>query len=352
VNRRQALEVLRAGPALVTGFPGDAVDIDGLLAHLIGRGFEGGIYLADLEMESLVWVHQGEAQDAWFFDVDGGEAVLAGAGGHDLFREMASNGSMLSVYIGAPPDVAFGQAAGPPSDAPATVFKVPGHTIVTSPLVALPEVQPAVEVSAVEVVPPPESKPADPVVTNAPSLPGVAASGVAPAAAPAATRPIVETKPVVPRPAEAAPTAPAARIAPPAPEPLAKKKPPARPAPEPPAEPLVAALPAVEPAAPVESSTRPWPRTLEGVAERVARHRGQRLAQRFTATLAAAIAPYGGRVEGTRVVAPPMSEAAWRVVVEAACDPIVAVAGRAFVDKTIAAAEREAISVDDAGLTR
>jgi hypothetical protein len=350
VNRRQALEVLRAGPALVTGFPGDAVDIDGLLAHLIGSGFEGGIYLADLEMESLVWVHRGEAQDAWFFDVDGGEAVLAGAGGHDLFREMAANGSMLSVYVGAPPDVAFGQAAGPPSGAPATVFKVPGQTIVTSP-VAPPPPQPVVEVSTVDV-PALGSQAADPVVISPPP-PSAAAAPAPPAVTPtavepvAAEAPVVESQPIVPPPVEAVSTPSVSKIAPPAPEPLAKKK---RPAPDPAAEPEVAVppqpLPAIDPPAPVEPSRRPWPRTLEGVAERVARHRGQRLAQRFTATLAAAIAPHGGRLEGTRVVAPPMSEAAWRVIVEAACEPIVAVAGRAFVDKTIAAAEREAVSGD------
>ena len=279
MDRRQALELLRAGPALVTDFPGDAVDIDGLLAHLIGRGFEGGIYLADLEMESLVWVHDGEAQDAWFFDVDGGEAVLAGAGGHDLFREMASNGSTLSVYVGAPPDVAFGQAAGPPSAAPATVFKVPGQGLVRSQ--PMPAFEPA-EGSEV-VTAPPVVEPVAPM------------SDAHPAPAPSAAGEQVATEPV----------------------------------------------------APVEASTRPWPRTMEGVAERVARHRGQRLAQRFISTLAAALAPHGGRVDGFSVYAPPISEAAWRVIVETACEPIIAVAGRAFVDRAIAAAERDAAGDGD-----
>lgn len=310
MNRRQALEALRAGPALVTDFPGDAVDIDGLLAHLIGRGFEGGIYLADLEMESLVWVNDGEAQDAWFFDVDGGEAVLAGAGGHDLFREMASHGSTLSVYVGAPPDVAFGQAAGPPSAAPATVFKVPGQSLVTSS--AIPAVEPA-EVSGVAAGAPP---------------------------------PPMIVKPVASPPKEAVPVAPV-REAPPAP---ARETPPARPR-----EASVAPVPVLqagEPVAPVEASTRAWPRIMEGVAERVARHRGQRLAQRFTSTLAAALAPHGGRVDGSRVYAPPISEAAWRVIVETTCESIIAVAGRAFVDRTIAAAERDAAGAGDSGAVR
>ena len=143
--------------------------------------------------------------------------------------------------------------------------------------------------------------------------------------------------------------------APPAPA----REAPVAPAPVPPVGEDVAAKPAAgkrvvatEPVAPVEASTRPWPRTMEGVAERVARHRGQRLAQRFTSTLAAALAPHGGRVDGSRVYAPPISEAAWRVIVETACEPIIAVAGRAFVDRTIAAAERDAAGAGDSGAAR
>ncbi|MGH7186129.1 MAG: hypothetical protein ACREIB_07635 [Pseudomonadota bacterium] len=109
---------------------------------------------------------------------------------------------------------------------------------------------------------------------------------------------------------------------------------------------------ATDPVPPIEASTRPWPRIMEGVAERVARHRGQRLAQRFTSTLAAAIAQYGGRVEGDRVYAPPIPEATWRLIVEAACESITAVAGRAFVDRTIAAAERDATAAGASGADR
>lgn len=253
MNRRQALETLRAGPALVTGFPGDAVDIGGLLAHLIARRFEGGVYVADLEMESLVWVQDGAPQDAWFFDSDGGEAVLVGDSGHELFREMASNGAMLSVYVGGPPEAAFGPSAGPPSAAPATVFAVPAQKVV---------------------------------------------------------------------PAHAAPLA--------APPPTVAQEVPA----------LVASP---EPAPMIEPSTRPWPLILEGVAERVARHRGQRLAARFISTLAGGLAPHGGRIVSTRIITPPMTESTWRAIVEEACAPVVAVAGRAFVDRVIAAAERDAM---------
>ncbi len=260
MNRRQALESLRAGPALVTGFPGDAVDISGLLAHLIARGFEGGVYLADLEMEGLLWVHDGTPQDAWFFDSGGGEAVLVGDSGHESFREIASHGAMLSVYVGGPPE-AFGPSAGPPSAAPATVFAVPTQNVAA---VAAPAVSPVPE----------------PQIATA-----------------------------------------AAVVAEPPPEPAA----------------TLDRVPAPEPA------SRPWPLILEGVAERVARHRGQRLAAQFTSTLASAIAPHGGRIDGSRIIARAITESTWRVIVEAACAPIVAVAGRAFVDRTIAAAERDAL---------
>jgi len=49
-------------------------------------------------------------------------------------------------------------------------------------------------------------------------------------------------------------------------------------------------------------------------------------------------------------VAPELSESTWRIVVEAACAPITAVAGRAFVDRTIAAADRD-VRVLQAGMS-
>jgi hypothetical protein len=188
--------------------------------------------------------------------VDGGETVLAGPDGHGVFREMAAHGSTLSVYVGAPPEVALGQADGAPSAAPAARARA----------TAAPS---AVEPTA----PPGEAGPPEPIVGIGPT----------PAAAP---------------------------------------------------------------------SARPWPRILEGVAERVARHRGQRLAERFTATLAAALAPHGGGAEAGRVWAPPLSEPTWRGIVEAACAPVVAVAGRAFVDRSIAAAEEDARTAHEPGADR
>lgn len=96
----------------------------------------------------------------------------------------------------------------------------------------------------------------------------------------------------------------------------------------------------------VEPPAHPWPAILADVMARVARHRGPRLAAQFTGALDRALEPYGGRIEGGRVVAPSLPESAWRGIVEAGCVPVVAVAGRAFVERTIAAAER---AVNEAG---
>jgi len=96
----------------------------------------------------------------------------------------------------------------------------------------------------------------------------------------------------------------------------------------------------------VEPPAHPWPAILAEIMVRVVRHRGPRLGAQFTGALARALEPYGGRIEGDRVVAPPLAESAWRGIVEAGCLPVVAVAGRAFVDRTITAAER---AVNDAG---
>ncbi len=89
-----------------------------------------------------------------------------------------------------------------------------------------------------------------------------------------------------------------------------------------------------------DPSPLPWPAILEEVAERVARHRGPRLAARFMSAVGSALAPYGGRIADGRIVTPPLARSTWRIVVETACGPVVAIAGRAFVDRTIAAAER------------
>jgi hypothetical protein len=96
----------------------------------------------------------------------------------------------------------------------------------------------------------------------------------------------------------------------------------------------------------MEPPARPWPAILSDVATRVVRHRGAKLAAQFTAALGRALEEHGGRIDGDRIVAPPLPESTWRGIVEAGCAPITAVAGRAFVDRTIAAAERAVLDAD------
>ncbi|MBM3469420.1 MAG: hypothetical protein FJX73_01305 [Armatimonadetes bacterium] len=96
-----------------------------------------------------------------------------------------------------------------------------------------------------------------------------------------------------------------------------------------------------QPAVATEPPAHPWPVILEHVAVRVARSRGPRLAAQFAAALNRALERHGGGMDGERVHAPQLPESTWRVIVEAACAPVVAIAGRAFTDRTIAASERE-----------
>ncbi len=246
MTRRESVQVLRAGPALIVGLPGEAVDVDRLMAHLGARAVEGGVHVADHDAEGLLWIGPGAAGEAWFFEAGGTETVLSGEPGRELFRQMAARGGTVSVHPGAVP---VAQARAP--DVPAT--------------------------------------------------------------------------PVTPEPAGAEQRRPQSRRSEPARRP----------------EPVRREVPAPDVDAVDDPAPQPWPAILEVVADRVARHRGQRLAARFIAALEAALAPYGGRVDGGRIDVPPLPRSTWRVIVETACATVVAVAGRAFVDRTIAAAERD-----------
>lgn len=106
--------------------------------------------------------------------------------------------------------------------------------------------------------------------------------------------------------------------------------------------------PEAHPAVSSEPPTHPWPAILEQVAIRVARSRGPRLAAQFVAALNRALERHGGGMDGERILAPHLSESTWRAIVEAACAPVVAIAGRAFTDRTIAASEREVADGEDA----
>ncbi|MDQ7857204.1 MAG: hypothetical protein QN174_13865 [Armatimonadota bacterium] len=94
-----------------------------------------------------------------------------------------------------------------------------------------------------------------------------------------------------------------------------------------------------------EPSARPWPAILLEVERRLARQRGAKLSAMFAQALGRALAARGGAADGERIAAPALPEAAWRTIVEEASAPVVVVAGRAFVDRLIAAAER---AVEDA----
>jgi hypothetical protein len=301
---RDSLDALRAGPALMAGLPGDEVDVERLIAHLVAHGFSGGVHLIDQDTESVLLVYEGAPRDVWFFESGGSEVALAGMLGHDLFHQMAARGGTLSVLIGDPPRPLAVEAAADvvaPVDAPAA-----------SVAVVVPAAPP------VPQAPPPDPPAPEPVVVAPPEPARVAPVVVAPSTEPAKAAPPPEAVAVVS--ASAAP----------------------------PAEAGPTGAPKVEPSIP-EPPSHPWAAILQDVAERVARHRGAKLAARFTTALEAALAAQGGRLEGGRIIAPGLSESTWRIVVEAACAPITAVAGRAFVDRTIAAAEREVRAVQAGG---
>jgi hypothetical protein len=115
------------------------------------------------------------------------------------------------------------------------------------------------------------------------------------------------------------------------------------------AEALAEAVAAVA-AEQLEPSVRPWPAILAEVLRRLVRQRGPKMGGMFSHALAQALAARGGRVDDEQVAAPPLPEPVWRQVVEEASAPVVAVAGRAFVDRLVAAAER-AIAESEGGTT-
>ena len=263
MSRRATLEALRAGPALVSNLPVEVVDLDRLIAHLVARGFDGGVHIAGTGVEGLLWVYDGAPREVWIFEAGGIEAILQGEPGRDIVRQIATKDGAVSVHPStAPPHVPLLEPVMPGAEAPRAVM---------------------------------EPRPEPPHVP--PLIPEPAAPARPEPAAPYAV--VGSTGSTTPR-AEAVPQVP----------------------------------PEEDP------SPLPWPEILEEVAERVARHRGPRLAARFMSAVGNALAPYGGRVANGRIVAPPLARSTWRIVVETACGPVVAIAGRAFVDRTIAAAER------------
>jgi hypothetical protein len=287
------LDALRAGPALFAGLPGDEVDLQRLAAHLATRRFDGGVYVTDSMREGVLWVRDGAADEAWLFEADGHEAILPPEDARELLQDIADHGA-VSVLAGIPllhETVALPAAEG-----------------------VAPFVTPAPPLAQPPVGPPSPWSAAVPVVHSA-------------VAAAPATIPVERARP----------DAPVTPHAPPIPAPI----------PDAPA----AAMPQVShvheaPSVVEEPSTHPWPLILQDVAARVAKHRGPRVAALFAHALGRALGSVGGRLHDGRVEAPPMSDSLWRSIVEEACEPVVAIAGRAFTDRTIAAAERAILNVE------
>jgi hypothetical protein len=301
-TRRHILDALRDGPALFVGLPGDEVDLDRLAAHLTERGIDAGVYATDGSLEGLLWIQQGAVGDTWFFEAGGQEAVLPVTTSRDLLLDIAARGGAISVHVGTQPGLASQLAAA--QEPPLFMFSTrPSVTYETS--VSVHDVAPAVR---------------EPVLSGDPAAHGTRFDGTVPAhGAPAD----VTVESGVPASVEPAPvdetTLPDVSL------------------------PADEASPG---AVSMEPPSHPWPAILAEMAARVVRHRGPKLAAQFAAALGKTLADHGGRIDGDEIFAPPLPESTWRAIVEAGCAPIVAVAGRAFVDRTIAAAERAVLDTE------
>ncbi|MGQ0570483.1 MAG: hypothetical protein ACT4P5_13325 [Armatimonadota bacterium] len=288
-TRRQILDAVRAGPTLFAGLPGGEVDIDQLAVCLVARGFEGGVHVTDGIMEGVLWIQDGATGETWFLEADGEDAVLPVEPEHDSFRDIVASG-VVSVFIGTPPKLAILE---PPAASAAG-----------------PQVAPPLDPSPVSSIVPP---------TMSTERPGVAGLShqtrqepPPPAASTAAASPPATEVGVA--------TLQSGVVAEPAPD--------------------------AQDAVTAEPTQRPWPTILSDVMTRVVHHRGPRLAALFVAALSEALAQHGGSINGDRVSAPPLPESTWRAIIEEGCAPVVAIAGRAFTDRTIAAAERTVLEAD------
>jgi hypothetical protein len=293
-TRRHILDALREGPALFVGLPGDEVDLDRLAAHLAERGIDAGVYATDESLEGLLWIQQGAPGDTWFFEAGGQEAVLPVTTSRDLLLDIAARGGAISVYVATQPGLQPSQFAAAQEPPP---FMFTDRPTVPYEAMTVHDVLPGQH----EMVIPGEAALHEPRVdVTAASTTGAEAEG---AEVPQAGAEGSGREPV---PADLVP----------------------------PMDETGAAAVSMEP------PPHPWPAILAEMAVRVVKHRGPKLAGQFTAALERALAEHGGRIDGDEIVAPALSETTWRAIVEAACAPIVAVAGRAFVDRTIAAVER------------
>lgn len=100
--RREAIDALRSSPALFSGFPGEALDIDRLIGHLSARSFDGALHATDGVLEGVLWLQRGIPEETWYAEAGGSEATLPGASGPDLLRTIAERGGTVSVLCGPP----------------------------------------------------------------------------------------------------------------------------------------------------------------------------------------------------------------------------------------------------------
>jgi hypothetical protein len=278
------------------------VDLDRLAAHLAERGIDAGVYATDGSLEGLLWIQQGMPGDTWFFEAGGQEAVLPVTTSRDLLLDIAARGGTISVHVGTQPGL-VSQLAAAQEPSPFMFSTRPPVTYETS--VVVHDIAPAVR---------------EPVLSQDPAGYAARFDVTAPAHG------IPADMPVEPGPHTAEEAAPAGETVSPDLVPPAEE--------------------ASDGAVSMEPPSHPWPAILAEMAARIVRHRGPKLAAQFAAALGKTLAEHGGRIDGDEIIAPALPESTWRAIVEAGCAPIVAVAGRAFVDRTIAAAERAVLDTE------
>jgi hypothetical protein len=334
-TRRQTIDACREGPALFSGLPGNEIDLERLTEFAAGRGLDAAIHVIDGTLEGILWLKGGAPGEAWFLEADGGETIVPIEPEQELLRDIAASGT-VSCYI-ASPEAGAGAAPRPASSASAGARSEPRRR---APTEAAPAAS-APEVAGVAGIPLPNVLRDTPAVIADDRPPAVdrrpadgssggerSSRGASETTAPPPVREETDG-----RDGSAIGSEPAAFVAPPA------AVPPAAPEVREPAEPAWRTAPQ-----PVPAPSKPWPAILIEVRARVAKQRGKRLAERFIGALGKALEAHGGRVDQDRVIAPPLSDEQWEGVIDAACGPVVAVAGRAWTNRTFHAAEQTVLA--------
>jgi hypothetical protein len=336
LTRRQTIDACRGAPALFAGLPGNEIDLERLTDFVGAQALDAAIHVIDGTLEGILWVAGGAPGEAWFLEAEGGETIVPIEPEHELLRDIAASG-IVSCYVTT---IEAARALPPaerrkmprPRPAPGVRAAAGADAIDTS----LPRI--------LRTPPAAADRSAAPPLLEAPPTaarpPGAPPSEAPPSEAP---HPQVDAPPTPSAPAWrhhatlSAPSPPV--LSPSVPEPEAPSLGwPARESRTP--EPFTSHTPTPDRETAPEPATRPWGAMLAEVRVRVAKQRGKRLAERFIDALEAALHAYGGRLDGETVIAPPLSDGQWAAIVAGACAPVVAVAGRAWTDRTLEAAER------------